>query len=143
MKIMIRNAYFLIAGVLALLFAVTHAWNGHAAVLPALDIGAVSAETRTVFTYVWHIVTAENLVFGIAFMIMALQREQSKIRFAAWMIAAVLIVRLLVIVGATAWLDVSALSATFMDSIAILVYVALIILGTLMKQKRFAGEQVR
>lgn len=137
--IKVRNFYYLITGVLAMLFAVTHAWNGHFAVLPTLDIRAMSMDTRTVFTYVWHIITAENLVFGIAFIYMSFQSDRSKIRFAAWMITAILIVRLMVILGVTALLDVSALKNTFIDSIAIVIYVALIILGTTMKKKQAGG----
>ncbi|MEH7111684.1 hypothetical protein V7124_04785 [Neobacillus niacini] len=133
-NIKVRNFYYLIAGALALLFAFTHAWNGQSAVLPALDITAMSKDTQMVFTYVWHIITAENLVFGIAFIFMSIQSEQSKTRFAAWMITAILIVRLTVILGVTALLDVSALADTFIDSVAIVIYVALIILGTTMKK---------
>lgn len=134
-NIKVRNNYYLIAGVLAILFAVTHAWNGHIAVLPMLEIEEMTVSTRTVFTYVWHIITVENLVFGIAFIFMSLQAEQSKIRFAAWLIVAILIVRLLVILGVTAMLDVSGLTDTLIDSIAIVIYVTLIILGTRMKDK--------
>ncbi|GIP33457.1 hypothetical protein [Paenibacillus sp. J2TS4] len=141
MNIKVRNFYYLIAGILAMLFAVTHVWNGQSAVLPALSIGAISTDIRTVFTYVWHIITAENLVFGIAFIFMSFQSEQSKIRFAAWMIAAILIVRLMVILGVTAMLDVSALTDTLIDSIAILIYVALIILGTSRMTKQSSGQQ--
>ncbi len=137
--IKIRNFYFLITGVLAMLSAVTHAWNGHSSVLPALDIRAMSMDTQTVFTYVWHIITAENLVFGIAFIWMSFQSGQSKIRFAAWMIATILIVRLMVILGVTALLDKSALTDTFIDSIAIVIFVALIILGITMKKKQAGG----
>ncbi|MEH7346718.1 hypothetical protein V7122_22990 [Bacillus sp. JJ1532] len=134
--IKVRNFYYLIVGVLAILFAVTHAWNGQSAVLPKLDIRAMSMDTRTVFTYVWHIITAENLVFGIAFIFMSFQSDRSKVRFAAWMIAAILIVRLIVILGVTALLDVSSLTDTIIDSIAIVIYVALIILGTAMNKKQ-------
>ncbi|WP_236719669.1 hypothetical protein [Neobacillus mesonae] len=138
-NIKVRNFYYLIAGILALLFAVTHAWNGQSVVLPTLDIGAMSMDTRTVFTYVWHIITAENLIFGIAFIVMSFQSERSKIQFAAWMIAAILIVRLMVILGITALLDDSALTDTFIDTIAIILYVALIILGTTLKKKQTGG----
>ncbi|MEH7126299.1 hypothetical protein V7127_24115 [Bacillus sp. JJ1773] len=137
--IKVRNFYYLIVGVLAILFAVTHAWNGQSAVLPKLDIRAMSMDTRTVFTYVWHIITAENLVFGIAFIFMSLQNDRSKVRFAAWMIVAILIVRLIVILGVTALLDVSSLTDTIIDSIAIVIYVALIILGTAMNKKQSGG----
>ncbi|MCG7345482.1 hypothetical protein MHZ92_15195 [Sporosarcina sp. ACRSL] len=134
-NIKVRNYYYLIAGVLALLFAVTHAWNGQTVVLPMLDIEEMSVSTRTVFTYVWHIITVENLVFGIAFILMSVQTERSKTRFAAWLIAAILIVRLMIILGITAFVDISGLMDTLIDSIAIVIYVALIILGTRMKGK--------
>jgi len=78
----------------------------------------------------------ENLVFGIAFIFMSFQTDQSKIRFSAWLIVAILIVRLMVILGVTAIFDVSGLKDTLIDSIAIVIYVALIILGTRMKKKQ-------
>jgi hypothetical protein len=128
--IKVRNYYYLVVGILAILFAVTHAWNGQSIVLPTLDIKALPMDNRTVFTYVWHIITAENLVFGIAFIYMSIQSEQLKTRIAAWIIAAIMTVRLIVILGVTALLDISALTDTIVDSIAIVIYVALIILGT-------------
>ncbi|WP_192894541.1 hypothetical protein [Paenibacillus contaminans] len=140
MGIKIRNFYYLIAGILAILFAVTHAWNGQSSVLPTLHVSAIAMETRTVFLYVWHIITAENLVFGIAFICMSFQNERLKIRFAAWTIVSLLIVRLIVILGVTAVQDVSALPDTLLDSIAIVIYVAFIILGIRMKQKEFGGQ---
>ncbi len=138
-NIKVRNFYYLIVGVLAILFAVTHAWNGQYVVLVTNDIMAMSMDNRTVLTYVWHIITAENLVFGIAFIFMSFQSEQSKVRFTAWMIVTILVVRLMVILGVTAILDVSALTDTLLDSIAIVIYVALIILGTTKKNKQSAG----
>ncbi|MBW7452983.1 hypothetical protein ACFOLF_37515 [Paenibacillus sepulcri] len=140
-NIKVRNFYYLTAGILAMLFAVTHVWNGQSSELPMLDIETISVETRTVFTYVWHVITAENLVFGLAFIVMSFQNERSKIRFAAWMIAAILIVRLMVILGVTALIDTSGLTATLIDSIAIVIYVALIILGTRMKKNQYDGLQ--
>jgi hypothetical protein len=140
MAIKVKNFYYLIAGLLAMLFAVTHAWNGQSAVLPTLDGRAVSMDTRTVFTYVWHIITVENLVFGFAFIFMSLQSEQSKVQFVAWMIVSILIFRLMVILGVTAFHDVSALTDTLIDSSAIVIYVALIILGTRVKKKQYGGQ---
>ncbi|MBP1916081.1 hypothetical protein [Lederbergia galactosidilytica] len=136
LNIKIKNFYYLIAGVLAILFAITHAWNGQSVILPMLSIEAVSLSTQTIFTYVWHIITAENLIFGIAFIFMSFQTDQSKFRFTAWLIVTILIVRLMVILGVTAILDVSGVRDTLIDSIAIVIYVALIILGTRMKKKQ-------
>ena len=77
--------------------------------------------------YVWHIITAENLILGIGFIFMAFQTDQSKNRFVAWLITAILIVRLIVILGVTALIDVSGLTDTLIDSIAIVIYMAIII----------------
>lgn len=140
MDIKIKNYYYLIAGVLAILFAATHAWNGESAVLPTLLVRDIAMDTQIIFRYVWHIITAENLVFGIIFIILSFQSERSKIRSAAWTIALLLLVRLMVILGITAFYDVSALTDTLIDSIAILIYVALILLGIRMKNNEFGGQ---
>lgn len=140
MGIKVRNFYFLIAGILAILFAFTHAWNGQTAVLPTLDVSAITLDNRIVFIYVWHIITAENLVFGIVFIFMSFQSERSKIRYAAWTIVSLLIIRLMVIIGITALQDVSALTDTLIDSIAIIIYVTFIIMGIRRKPKGFGGQ---
>ncbi|KGE17286.1 hypothetical protein PWYN_21935 [Paenibacillus wynnii] len=136
----IKNYYYLIAGVLAILFAVTHAWNGQSAVLPMLFVNDIAMDTRIIIRYVWHIITTENLVFGIVFIILSFQSDRSKIQSAAWTIASLLLVRLMVILGVTAFYDVSSLTDTLIDSIAILIYVAFIILGIRMKKKEFGGQ---
>lgn len=119
-----------------MLFAFTHVWNGQSTVLPTLDNRVMPMDTQIVFTYVWHIITVENLIIGAAFIIMSVQREQSKSRFAAWMIVLILVFRLLVILGTTLLYDTSAIVNTLVDSAAIVIYVALIILGIKMKNRR-------
>lgn len=138
MNIKVRNVYFLIAGVLAMLFAFTHAWNGQSAVLPTLLVSSISMDNRIVFSYVWHIITAENLVFAIAFILMSLQNDRLKIQSVAWTIVSLLIVRMMVILGITAFYDVAALTNTLIDSIAIVIYVVLIILGIRMSREKFS-----
>jgi heme A synthase len=135
MTIRINNYYYLLAGALAILFAATHAWNGQAVVLPELDMETVSLDTRIMFTYVWHIITAENLVFGMVFLAMSAHSALSRVRLAAWIVVSILLVRLMVILGTTAVLDASALTSTLMDSIAIIMYIALIILGIRRKNR--------
>ncbi|CAG7657985.1 hypothetical protein ACFQI7_35715 [Paenibacillus allorhizosphaerae] len=137
MDIKVRNYYYLIAGILAIFFAVTHAWNGQSVVLPTLYVSAIAIDTRIVFMYVWHIITAENLVIGTVFIFMSFQSERSKTWFAAWTIVSLLIVRLMVILGITAFQDVAALTDTLIDSIAIVFYVTFIILGINKKQIKF------
>lgn len=142
-NIKVKNNYYLIAGVLAVLFAFTHAYNGQSAVLLTPEVQAMSIDTQTVFTYVWHIITAENLIFGIAFFFMSFQSEQSRVQFVAWTIVTILIIRLMVILGVTVLLNASALTDTFIDSIAIVIYVALIILGATLKKKKFSGQRIQ
>lgn len=140
MGIKVRNFYFLTAGLLAILFAFTHAWNGQSTVLPVLQESAIAMDIQTVFMYVWHIITAENLIFGFVFIFMSFQSERSKNHFAAWTIVSLLIVRLLVILGITALQDISALTDTLIDSIAIVVYVTFIIMDIRRKPRGFGGQ---
>ena len=126
---MIKNHYYLIAGILAILFSISHAWNGQSVVLPTLNVEKITIDTRTIFFYVWHIITAENMLFGIAFIVMAFHKDLSKVRFTAWMIALLMMVRFVVIVGGTLLYDASGLKNVLVDSIAIVVYVSIIILG--------------
>jgi hypothetical protein len=136
---MIKNYYYFIAGILAFIFAITHAWNGQAVVLPSLNIETITTETKTTFFYVWHIITAENLLIGLAFLFMSFHKDLSKVRYAAWIIVLLMIVRWIVIVGGTLFYNDSGLKNTLMDSIAIVIYVSLILLGTRVKDKRM-GE---
>ena len=133
---MIRNIYYLIAGILAIIFSITHAWNGQTAVLPDLNSDLISVETKTTFFYVWHIVTVENMIFGIAFLIMAFHKDLSKARVAAWIIVAIMIGRWLVIFASTLLYNAAEISNTFVDSVAILVYSVLIIVGTRVEKKQ-------
>ncbi|WP_373551172.1 hypothetical protein [Haliscomenobacter sp.] len=133
---MVKNYYYLIAGFLAILFSITHAWNGQSIVLPSLNVDTISVGTKTIFFYVWHIITAENTLFGLSFLFMSVHKDLSKVRFAAWMIAILMIVRLTVILGGTLLYNASALKNTVIDSIAIVIYVSLIVLGIRVKDKQ-------
>lgn len=143
MSIKIRNVYYLIAGILAILFAFTHAWNGQANVLPMLEIKTIPIGTQTEFKYVWHIITTENLIFGLAFIFMSFQRVQSKTWLSAWMITTILVFRLVVILGITILFDISALKDTLIDSVTIVIYVVLIIKGITMTGKQTGKQQLK
>jgi hypothetical protein len=130
---MVKNYFYLIVGVLAILFSITHAWNGQTVVLPSLNASSITTDTKTIFFYVWHIITAENMLFGIAFIFMSLQKDLSRVRFAAWLVAILMIVRWIVIFGGTLLHNPAGLKNTLVDSIAIVIYVSLIILGTRVK----------
>ena len=139
---MIKNYYYLVVGILAILFSISHAWNGQTVVLPTLNVEKISINTRTTFFYVWHIITAENMLFGIAFIVMAFHKDLSKVRFTAWMIALLMIARLVVIVVGTWLYDASGLENVLIDSIAIVIYVSIIILGIRVKDKKTNTQMI-
>jgi hypothetical protein len=89
----IKNYYYLVAGILAILFSVSHSWNGQTIVLPTINIDTITVDTKTTFFYVWHIITAENMLFGFAFILMSVYKDLSKVRVTAWVIAILMIVR--------------------------------------------------
>jgi hypothetical protein len=126
---MIKNYYFLIVGIFSILFSLTHAWNGQDTVLPIINTSSIDQSTKTTVFYVWHILTAENFIFGVSFLVMAFYKNLSKVKFAAWMIAVIMISRWGVIFGSTLFKNLS-LTDTLTDLIVIIFYVGLIILGT-------------
>ena len=133
---MIKNYYYLVAGILAIVFSITHALNGQNTILPSLNVGSIPIETKAVFFYVWHIITAENMLFGIAFIYMSFQKNLSKVRYAASIIATLMIIRWVVIFGGTLLYSSSGLKNILVDSIAIAIYVSLIIIGTKVKDRQ-------
>ena len=131
---MIKNIYYLIAGILSILFAFTHALNSNNTLLRLIDSSNIDLAARTTIFYVWHIITAENLVFGIIFIVMAFYKNQTKVKFTAFLIAILIFARWIVIFGSTLLKNVNAVADTLVDSIAIIVFTALIILGTRKKE---------
>jgi hypothetical protein len=136
---MIKNYYYLVVGVLCILFAVTHTVNGVTTALPALDNSVIDDNVKAAFTYVWHIIGIENLVFGIALLIMAFQKSLSNVRFAAWLIIAILALRWIVISYFTLMNSSGGIKQIIPDTAAIFVVIALLVIGTKVKEKVRAG----
>ena len=132
---MIKNYYYFVVGLLSILFAITHALNGQAVILPSLEIEIISIEIRTIFFYVWHIISAENMLFGISFLIMAFIKKLEKVRFTAFAIAALMVIRWIVIFYGTFMYNRQGLGNITIDTVAIIIFTALIILGTRVKDK--------
>lgn len=132
---MIKNYYYLIVGILSILFSFTHAWNGQTTVLPIVNASNIDLATQTTIFYIWHILTAENFIFGVSFLVMAFYKDLSKVKFTAWFIAVIIIVRWVVIFGSTLSKNINGLTDTLSDSIAIIIFVGLIVLGTRVKDK--------
>jgi len=132
---MIKNYYFLIVGILTILFSITHAINGQSTVLPVIETSSIDLATKTTVFYVWHIISVENMVFGIAFILMACIRDFSKVRLTAWLLAVVMVARWAVIFGSVAYKNPTGFMDNLIDLIVIILYVTLIILGTKKKEK--------
>lgn len=134
---MVRNYFYFIVGLLCLLFAFTHTWNGLKTALPVLDSAGMENGTKTIFIYIWHIIGVENLVFGIALLVMAFEKDRAKGKFTAWVIIVILIMRSMVIVYFTLS-DNGELRDLLPDTIAILIVVVLLFFGTKVKSKPIA-----
>lgn len=126
---MIKNYYYLIAGLLSILFSLTHAWFGQTEVLNLTDASNINLAAKTAVFYTWHIATVENLIFGIAFIIMALQNELSKVKFAARMIVAIVLVNYAVFFSATVFKNSNGIKDSLLELIALIIYLLIIILG--------------
>lgn len=132
---MMRNYYYLIVGLLCVLFAVTHTLNGMETSLSGLHHAPIDNNTKVTFTYVWHIIGIENLVFGIALLIMAFQKNQIKVKFTAWVIMAILALRWIVITFFTVLNNDGNFKQLIPDTIAIFVVIILLLLGTKVKER--------
>jgi len=132
---MVKNYFYLVVGVLCILFAVTHTVNGVTSTLQALDNSLIDDNTKVAFTYVWHITGVENLVFGIALLIMAFHKGLLKVRFAAWLIIAILALRWIVISSFTLMNSSGDVMQIITDTAAIFVVIVLLVLGTKVKEK--------
>jgi len=131
----INNYYYLRVGILSILFSFTHAWNGQTTVLPIINASNIDLATKTMIFYVWHILTAENFIIGVSFLVMAFYKDLSKVKITAWFIAVIMIARWGVIFGSTLFKNINGLTDTLSDLIVIIIYVGLIILGTRKKDK--------
>ena len=90
---MIRNYFYLVVGVLCLLSAVTHEMNGFTTLFPALSNTNIDAESKVTFNYLWHIIATENVVMGIALVLIALRKNDNAGKYIAQFVMALLAVR--------------------------------------------------
>ncbi len=124
-----KNYYYLIVGILCILFAFSHAWNGQSSFFPITNASNIDLASKTTIFYVWHIITVENFIMGVAFIVMSGYKDLSKVKFTAWMIAVIMVARWAVILGSTFFKNTNGLTDTLTESIVILVLIGLIILG--------------
>ena len=84
---MIKNYYYFIVGILFILSSFSLVWRGQSSFLPITNASDFDLASKTTILYVWHIITVENLIFGVAFIVMSVYKDLSKVKFTAWMIA--------------------------------------------------------
>lgn len=125
----VNNYYYLIVGILSVLFSFTHAQNGKTNVLPVIDRSSVDLSTKTTVFYVWHVITVENFIIGISFLGMAFNKDLSKVKFTAWFIISMMIARWGVIFRSMLLKNKTELKSIVPDLLAILLYTGLILLG--------------
>ena len=133
---MIRNYFYLVAGVLCLLSAVTHEMNGFTTLFPALSNTNIDAESKVTFNYLWHIIATENVVMGIALVLIALRKNDNAGKYIAQFVMALLAVCWASIAFSTLTSDGGNLTKILPESIIIWVLILLLWLGTRRKEKK-------
>lgn len=125
----IRNYYFLIVGILSVLFSVSHGWFGETTVLPLIESSNLDLSTRTAVFYTWHMSTAENFIFGIVFFIMAFYKDVTKLKFTVWLIVSIVVIRYAVFFVSTWIKNKSGINEAIPELVILIIYVVLILMG--------------
>ena len=125
----IRNYYFLIVGILSVLFSVSHGWFGETTLLPLIESSNLDLSTRTAFFYTWHMSTAENFIFGIVFFIMAFYKDVTKLKFTVWLIVSIVVIRYAVFFVSTWIKNKSGINEAIPELVILIIYVVLILMG--------------
>ena len=125
----IRNYYFLIVGILSVLFSVSHGWFGETTLLPLIESSNLDLSTRTAVFYTWHMSTAENFIFGIVFFIMAFYKDATKLKFTVWVIVSIVVIRYAVFFVSTWIKNKSGINEAIPELVILILYVVLILMG--------------
>ena len=133
---MIRNYFYLVVGVLCLLSAVTHEMNGFATLFPALSNTNIDAESRVTFNYLWHIIATENIIMGIALVLIALRKNDNAGKYIAQFVMALLAVRWASIAFSTLTADWANFTKILPESIIMWVLILVLWLGTRKKEEK-------
>jgi hypothetical protein len=129
-----KNCFYLIAGLLLCILAVTHTLFGLQTALPILHGSDFENSIKTIFTFQLHMIGVQDLVYGITAIIMAFQKSMVKVRFTAWVIIIIMFVRW-VIMALTTIVYHDSLTDLLTSSIAFLVLIILLFLGNRVKEK--------
>jgi len=132
---MMKNVFYLIAGLLFILLAVTHTWFGIETALPILHSSNIDNSTITIFTFQLHMIGIQDLLYGIAAITMAFQKDMAKVKFAAWLLTTILLARWVVMTLITVIYDRNNVTDLLTSSIAFLVLIVLLLLGARVRDK--------
>ena len=133
---MIRNYFYLVVGVLCLLSAVTHEMNGFTTLFPALSNTNIDAESKVTFNYLGHIIATENVVMGIALVLIALRKNDNAGKYIAQFVMALLAVRWASIAFSTLTADWANFTKILPESIIMWVLILVLWLGTRKKEEK-------
>jgi len=125
----IKNYYFLAVAILSVLFSISHGWFGETTVLPLVETSNLDLSTRTSVFYTWHMSTAENFIFGIAFLIMAFHKNATELKFTVWMIVSIVVIRYAVFFISTLMKNRNGINDALPELVILLLYVALMLAG--------------
>lgn len=129
-----KNVFYLIAGLLLVVFAVTHTLFGLETALPILHDSDIDIGIISIFTFQLHMIGAQDLLYGIAAIIMAFQKDMSRVKFVACLLVAVLSVRWAIMALVT--VAYGNIADILTSSIAFLILITLLFLGIKAKNKR-------
>jgi len=130
---MIRNYFYLVVGVFCLLSVVTHEMNGFTTLFPALSNTNIDAESRVTFNYLWHIIATENIVMGVALVLIALCKNDNAGKYIAQFVLAV---RWASIAFSTLTSDGGNLTKILPESVIMWLLIFLLWLGARKKEKK-------
>jgi len=130
-----KNVFYFIAGALFILLAATHTWFGLETALPVLYDSGIENSLITIFTFQLHMIGIQDFIYGIAAIIMAFQKDMSKVKFAAWLLIAILLARWAIMTLITFMYDLNNVIDLLTSSIAFFILIALLLLGARVKDK--------
>jgi len=110
--------------------------NGFATVFPTLSNTNIDAESRVTFNYLWHIIATENIVMGIALVLMALRKNDNAGKYIAQFVMALLAVRWASIAFSTLTSDGGNLTKILPESVIMWLLIFLLWLGARKKEKK-------
>jgi len=110
--------------------------NGFTTLFPALSNTNIDAESKVTFNYLWHIIATENVVMGIALVLIALRKNDNAGKYIAQFVMALLSVRWASIAFSTLTADWANFTKILPESIIMWVLILVLWLGTRKKEEK-------